>query len=454
MSGIRSGLVGFVAGVVVVAMVGAPPVARAGLVETSPLLVTSVTPAAQAALVVPMARKKKPTVVFSNAAKLVVDVNPDLRGSKNWKFKLQRRSAGKWRTVGVYRTRGSAEMRAFAVKAGTYRVKVYARPGYKSRTTKAHGFIVTPLPPGFATIRVSVPNDGGQATGSSGFPAISADGRWITYQSGAPNLVDGDTNATSDVFLYDRDTGTTRRVSVRSDGGQASNGSGDPAISGDGRWIAYNSFAPNLVDGDTNATDDVFLYDRDTGATRRVSVRSDGGQASAYSGFPAISADGRWIAFHSTAPNLVDGDTNGSADVFLYDRDTGSTRRISVRSDGGQANGSSTYASMSTDGRLITYSSNAANLVDGDTNNQDDLFVFDRDTGTTRLATTEDFGPNASVMAVGSCSSRLASNVVAGDSERGWRHLREGHWSRERPGGCRCAPTAARPAAGAREIRL
>ncbi len=405
-TGIRSGLVGgLAAGVVVVAaMVGAPPAAGPGLVDTSPPLVTSVTPATQAAVVVPMARKKKPTLVFSNAAKLVVDVNPDLSGSKNWKVKLQRQSAGKWRTVGVYRTRGSAEMRAFAVQAGTYRVKVYARPGYKSRTTQAHTYVVTPLPPGFATVRVSVRSDGRQARGWSQGPAISADGRWITYWSSAANLVEGDTNQEDDVFLYDRDTGTTRRVSVRSDGGQGSGVSEVPAISADGRWITYWSFAPNLVSGDTNEVADVFLYDRDTGATRRVSVRSDGGQTSGGSSDPAISADGRWITYLSDAPNLVDGDTNDVDDVFLYDRDSGTTRRVSLSIDGSQTPSWSRDPEISPDGRWITYLSAGSR------------FLYDRDTGATKLATTEYFGRDQSADGRWFSHWSGAPNLVDGDT--------------------------------------
>jgi uncharacterized protein involved in high-affinity Fe2+ transport len=247
-----------------------------------------------------------------------------------------------------------------------------------------------------ATVRrISVRSDGGQADNSSYSPAISADGRWVAYYSQAENLVDGDTNGASDVFLYERDSGLTRRVSVRSDGGQANSGSYDRAISADGRWIAYASTATNLVDNDTNGIADVFLFDRDTGAVRRVSVRSDGGQANNSDSAlePAISADGRWITYNSIATNLVDDDTNAVRDVFLHDRDSGLTRRVSVRSDGGQATGQDSEGpAISADGRWITYWSYAANLVDGDTNTASDVFLYDRDTGTTRRVSVRSNG--------------------------------------------------------------
>jgi Tol biopolymer transport system component len=165
---------------------------------------------------------------------------------------------------------------------------------------------------------VSVRSSGDQATGGDSFhPAISADGRWITYHSTATNLVANDTNSAYDVFLFDRDTGTTERVSVRSNGDQANNYAYVPAISADGRWISYYSYATNLVANDTNSAPDVFLFDRTTGTTRRVSVRSNGDQANGNNGDPAISGDGQWITYYADATNLVDNDTNSEYDVFL-----------------------------------------------------------------------------------------------------------------------------------------
>ncbi len=181
----------------------------------------------------------------------------------------------------------------------------------------------------------------------------------------------------TDVFLFDRDTGLTRRVSVNSNGAQANQWSEVPAISADGRWITYTSYATNLVDNDTNGAIDVFLFDRDTGRTRQVSVNSNGAPANGngQSRFPAISAGGRWIAYHSGATNLVDNDTNNKRDVFLFDRDTGLTQRVSVRSNGAQAGSSSLFPAISADGRWITYNSDATNLVADDTNGMTDVFL-------------------------------------------------------------------------------
>ncbi len=172
------------------------------------------------------------------------------------------------------------------------------------------------------TERVSVSSDGTEGNWYSHFPSISADGRYVAFQSAASNLVPGDTNGYWDVFVRDRLTGTTELVSVSSDGTQGNDESYDRAlsISADGRFVAFGSEASNLVPGDTNGHSDVFVRDRLTGTTERVSVSSDGTQGN-YGGYwPSISADGRYVAFHSPASNLVPGDTNGHSDVFVRDR--------------------------------------------------------------------------------------------------------------------------------------
>jgi Tol biopolymer transport system component len=225
------------------------------------------------------------------------------------------------------------------------------------------------------TTRVSVASDGTQGNDSSLRPAISADGRYITFWSDASNLVPGDTNGVADVFVWDRQTGTTTRVSLASDGSQANNRSVEPAINADGRYIVFWSFASNLVPGDTNNDMDVFVRDRQTGTTTRVSLASDGSQGNRYSVQPAISPDGRYVTFYSAATNLVPGDTNDSVDVFRRDRWAGTTTRVSVASDGGQANSQSFDAVISADGRYVAFASSASNLVPGDTNNITDVFV-------------------------------------------------------------------------------
>lgn len=141
-------------------------------------------------------------------------------------------------------------------------------------------------------------------------PSISADGRYVAYTSAATNLVAGDTNATLDVFVRDRTANTTTRVSVASSGAQGNGPSEQPSISEDGRYVAFTSFADNLVTRDTNSTYDVFVHDRLRRTTVRVSVSSAETPGNDRSLRPAVSADGRYVAFESRASNLAARDTN------------------------------------------------------------------------------------------------------------------------------------------------
>lgn len=238
-----------------------------------------------------------------------------------------------------------------------------------------------------ATTRVSVSSTGDEAGGVSTSPSISGDGRVVAFQSFAHDLVAGDTNRLSDVFVHDRVAATTTRVSVDGAGAQANGGSGLPAVSGDGRHVAFLSFASNLVADDTNGERDVFVHDRLTGTNTRVNVDSAGNQAvgNPRASFTrvAISRDGRFVAFGSQAANLVDGDTNGSLDIFVHDRQTGATSRVSIDSAGTQANGRSFEPAISDDGRFVVFVSRASNLVADDTNARTDVFVHDRRTGAT-----------------------------------------------------------------------
>jgi RHS repeat-associated protein len=231
------------------------------------------------------------------------------------------------------------------------------------------------------TTRVSVASNGMQGNGHSWWPAISADGRYVAFFSDARNLVPGDTNSAYDVFVRDRQTGQTTRISMASNGTQGNGNSMYPSISADGRYVAFSSVASNLVPGDTNGYEDVFIHDQATGRIERVSVASDGTQGNSYSWIPAISADGRYAAFESDASNLVSGDTNGYRDIFVHDRQTGQTTRVSVASDGTQGNGGSANSALSADGCYVAFTSSASNLVPGDTNGDKDVFVHDRATG-------------------------------------------------------------------------
>jgi len=240
------------------------------------------------------------------------------------------------------------------------------------------------------TSRVSVASDGTEAicTGpceGSEDPSLSADGRFVAFYSDTSNLVNGDTNGKGDVFLHDSQTHVTSIISVASDGTLGNGLSGGASISSDGRYVAFLSHATNLVSGDTNLTPDVFLHDTVTGDTTLISVASNGTQGNSGSGFNSISADGRYIAYVSYATNLISGDTNGYADIFLHDTQTGETIRISESSNGIEGNYHSKYPSISADGRYVVFPSEASNLVTGDTNGFGDIFLHDTETGITSL---------------------------------------------------------------------
>ncbi len=234
------------------------------------------------------------------------------------------------------------------------------------------------------TVRVSVASDGSQANGPSYGSAISADGRFVVFGSSASNLVSGDTNGRTDIFWHDRLTGETTRVSVSSDGSEANAWSRGGTISGDGRFTAFTSLASNLVPNDTHPARDVFVHDAHSGETARISVDSNGMEGNGHSEWPSLSADGRYVVFSSYASNLVEGDTNGRGDVFVHDRVTGETARVSVSSQGFEGDDGSSRCSISSDGRFVVFLSFASTLVPDDTNGGSDVFVHDRQSGETR----------------------------------------------------------------------
>ena len=225
-------------------------------------------------------------------------------------------------------------------------------------------------------VSVSPAGNPGFPSGSNR-PSISADGRFVTFDSGAHNFAPDDTNGRTDIFVHDRYTRVTERVSVSSTGVQANHHSTHSTISASGRFVTFVSYASNLVAGDTNNYGDIFVHDRDTGTTERVSVSSAGNQGFFHPSQPSISADGRFVTFYSEADRLVAGDTNFKYDVFIHDRDTAVTERVSVSAISAQANGDSINASISADGRFVTFASLANNLVASDTNDTGDVFVAD-----------------------------------------------------------------------------
>ena len=243
------------------------------------------------------------------------------------------------------------------------------------------------------TTRVSQGSSGGQANGGSSRPVISPNGRYVVFDSAASNLVDGDTNGVEDIFLNDRQAGITERVSVDSAAAQGNDSSfGQSSISGDGRFVAFSSFASNLVPGDTNGAWDAFVRDRQASTTARVSVNSSGVQGGSGGAATGLSGDGRFVALYSNSGNLVAGDTNGTWDIFVHDRGAATTTRVSVDSSGNQANGHSAGATISGDGRFLAFFSLATNLVPGDSNQAWDVFVHDRQTGSTTRASVDGAG--------------------------------------------------------------
>jgi hypothetical protein len=213
--------------------------------------------------------------------------------------------------------------------------------------------------------RASVATGGGEGNGASFRPHLSADGRYVVFDSAANNLVAGDTNAAFDVFRRDRVTGETIRISVATGGGQASGSSTDAEISDDGNLVVFQSVAFDLIASDANGASDVFVRDLAAGTTARVSVTNAGSEADLGSSEPTISGDGRFVAFTSPSINLVAGDSNNASDIFVRDRVAGTTTRASVSSTGGEANSACSRASLSRDGRFISFRSVATNLVGG-----------------------------------------------------------------------------------------
>jgi Tol biopolymer transport system component len=243
---------------------------------------------------------------------------------------------------------------------------------------------------------VSVSSGGTLGSGASASPQISPDGRFVVFESFATNLVLNDTNGLTDVFLRDRQAGTTVRVSVGAGGAQATGGTSEKAsVSADGRYVTFISDAPNLVAGDTNDNDDLFVRDVQSGTTTRVNVGAGGVQSNGAAVTATISGDGRYIAFVESATNLVAGDTNGQLDVFVRDRQTATTTRVSVATGGAQGNGTSASQGISADGRYVVFSSDATNLVTGDTNATNDVFVRDRTTATTTRVSVATGGAQA-----------------------------------------------------------
>ena len=272
--------------------------------------------------------------------------------------------------------------------------------------------------------RISVAADGSQANEYSLSPVFSPDGTKVAFSSYASTLVPGDTNGTSDLFVKSLVTGAIERISVAVDGSQASGNSVSPVFSPDGTKVAFASNASNLVPDDTNDDWDILVKTLATGAIERISVAANGSQASGSSHEPIFSPDGTKIVFWSYASNLVPDDTNRTYDVFVKTLATGAIERISVAADGSQANNGGLYPIFSPDGTKVAFSSRASNLVPGDTNNDDDTFIKSLATGAIERISADDgittnygnydlaFSPDGTNVAFNSSTG----NIVPGDT--------------------------------------
>ena len=265
-------------------------------------------------------------------------------------------------------------------------------------------------------------------------PAISADGRFVAFRSAASNLVPGDTNGKADVYIKDMQTGAVSRVSINADGMEGDEDCQQPAISADGRFVAFQTLSGTLAGDDTNSKVDVFLKDTQTGSLTRVSTSSDGSQGDEASGYTALalSADGRFVVFDSGATNLVPDDANGKRDVFLKDTQTGATALVSVSVAGVQgAEDSYRAVSVSADGRFVAFSSDAPNLVPADgnaANGKTDVFLRDMQTGAISIISTStgsavpDMGKSEFLVMSGDgrfvAFSSEAVNLVPGDTNK------------------------------------
>lgn len=263
----------------------------------------------------------------------------------------------------------------------------------------------------------------------TGTPSISGDGRFVMFYSLGP-IVASDTNGVRDLYLHDRVTRQTELLSVSIAGVPGNGASWEGAISDDGRFVVFESDATNFVPGDTNGARDIYLRDRKYSTTVRVSVGDGGWQANGASSEPAISADGRYVTFSSYATNLVIGDSNAVGDVFVRDVWLGKTERVSVRSGGNQAlGGDSELSSVSADGRYVAFTSRATNLAARDTNGTPDVFLRDRVLGTTLILSRGPSGAagnslsnfpsvNAQGTAVAYCT--LSTDIFPNDANPGW----------------------------------
>lgn len=246
------------------------------------------------------------------------------------------------------------------------------------------------------TVRVSVnKDDGGDASGASANPCISDNGRYIAFGSVAGDLVDGDGNGLEDVFVWDRVAGTMTRVSVAADGGDPDGASNYPSLSADGNRMAFGSYATNLVGTGANSNADIYVRDFSLETTVKVTVRQDGTLTESNSWLPSLSADGLHVSFTSGDSGLVADDVVSPQDVFVCDLESGIIERVSITTSGGEGTGRNGDSAISADGTVVAWWSRATDLVEGDTNGVDDILVRDRIASTTTRVSVSSAGEQA-----------------------------------------------------------
>ncbi len=244
-----------------------------------------------------------------------------------------------------------------------------------------------------STTRISVATDGTEGNGASARPSISADGRYVAFQSWATNLVVNDTNNAWDIFVHDRTNGVTTRVSVATNGDQANGSSYAPSISADGRYVAFQSDANNIVADDSNGHSDIFIHDLQNGTTAIVSLAQDGSPANGDSSDPSVNGDGHHVAFTSDASNLVSNDADGVADVYVRDVAADHTVLASTTNAQDLGNRGSSGASISNDGRFTVYASQTTSL--GPSLDHPEIYVYDRNDGSdTMVSISNDGAPS------------------------------------------------------------